>query len=243
MFKKFRQIYWSQRDRGMGGRFILLVMVMIVSFGSIAGLGVRNVVIHNTQNSNSKKVTSGSAVSGEAVSKEVSGSSISSDEDSFEDDYEDSPEEIGQEQEFETIDTSGMTTFLGYMSDAAYANLVDQTKNKCKELGVKAAKKLDYQKMGATDFDVIGYIQLGEDKVYECSYNLKSDVVALNDTTYLPTDIEQMAIAEKKAEAEKLAKEQEEIKKKAEKEAAKKEKTKKKSKNTKKKKKKKSSKK
>jgi hypothetical protein len=122
---------------------------MIVSFGSIVGLGVRNVVIHNTKNSNSKKVTSGSAVSGEAVSKEVSGSSISSDEDSFEDDYEDSPEEIGQEQEFETIDTSGMTTFLGYMSDAAYANLVDQTKNKCKELGVKAAKKLDYQKMGA----------------------------------------------------------------------------------------------
>ncbi len=243
MFKKFRQIYWSQRDRGMGGRFILLVMVMIVSFGSIAGLGVRNVVIHNTKNSNSKKVTSGSAVSGEAVSKGVSGSSISSDEDSFEDDYEDSPEEIGQEQEFETIDTSGMTTFLGYMSDAAYANLVDQTKNKCKELGVKVAKKLDYQKMGATDFDVIGYIQLGEDKVYECSYNLKSDVVALNDTTYLPTDIEQMAIAEKKAEAEKLAKEQEEIKKKAEKEAAKKEKAKKKSKNTKKKKKKKSSKK
>ena len=236
MFKKFRQIYWSQRDRGMGGRFILLVMVMIVSFGSIAGLGVRNVVIHNNKNSNSKKVTSGSAVSGEAVSKEVSGSSISSDEDSFEDDYEDSPEEIGQEQEFETIDTSGMTTFLGYMSDAAYANLVDQTKNKCKELGVKAAKKLDYQKMGATDFDVIGYIQLGEDKVYECSYNLKSDVVALNDTTYLPTDIEQMAIAEKKAEAEKLAKEQEEIKKKAEKEAAKKEKAKKKSKNTRKKK-------
>ena len=243
MFKKFRQIYWSQRDRGMGGRFILLVMVMILSVGSIVGLGVRNVVVHNNKNSNSKKVTSGSAVSGEAVSKEVSGSSISSDEDSFEDDYEDSPEEIGQEQEFETIDTSGMTTFLGYMSDAAYANLVDQTKNKCKELGVKVAKKLDYQKMGATDFDVIGYIQLGEDKVYECSYNLKSDVVALNDTTYLPTDIEQMAIAEKKAEAEKLAKEQEEIKKKAEKEAAKKEKAKKKSKNTKKKKKKKSSKK
>ena len=243
MFKKFRQIYWSQRDRGKGGRFILLVLVMILSVGSIVGLGVRNVVVHNNKNSNSKKVASGSAVSGEAVSKEVSGSSISSDEDSFEDDYEDSPEEIGQEQEFETIDTSGMTTFLGYMSDAAYANLVDQTKNKCKELGVKAAKKLDYQKMGATDFDVIGYIQLGEDKVYECSYNLKSDVVALNDTTYLPTDIEQMAIAEKKAEAEKLAKEQEEIKKKAEKEAAKKEKAKKKSKNTKKKKKKKYSKK
>ncbi len=84
-------------------------------------------------------MASGSAVSGEAVSTKTSGSSISSDADSTEDDYEDfvdSPEKTGNEQEFETIDISGMTTFLGYMSDIAYANLVDQTKNKCKELGV-----------------------------------------------------------------------------------------------------------
>ena len=98
------------------------------------------------------------------------------------------------------------------MSDQAYETLINLTEDKCRELGVNTAKKLDFQKTGATEYDVIGYILVGNDKVCECAYNLKSDVVSINDTTYMESDIRDMEAARRKAEADELKKEQEEAK-------------------------------
>lgn len=154
---------------------------------------------------------SGSAVSCEAVTIEGS----------FEDNYGNPENQTEQFQntvdEYE-VDTSGMSTFLGYMSDQAYATLINLTGDKCRELGVKTAKKLDFQKTGATEFDVIGYFLFGNDKVCECAYNLKSDMVTIADTTYMESDIRDMEAAKRKADADELKKEQEEAKESAEEE-------------------------
>ena len=114
-----------------------------------------------------------------------------------------------------------MATFLGYMSDQAYETLIKLTEDKCREIGVNTAKKLDFQKVGATEFDVIGYILVGNDKVCEYAYNLKSDTVSITDTIYMESDIRDMEAARRKAEADELKKEQEEAKKTAEEEAEK----------------------
>lgn len=187
MFKKIRQRYWYQRDRGKGGIFVLLIIVMIVAFVSIVYVGTRSAITsyyaYEERKAEDSETEEGgdNSVSGEAVSSEAVTSVESS-----EDDY--SNTEVQTEQaknpidEYE-VDTSGMTAFLGYMSDQAYETLIKLTEEKCRELGVNTAKKLDFQKTRATEFDIIGYFLVGNDRVCECAYNLKSDVVTIADTT------------------------------------------------------------
>lgn len=222
MFKKIRQMYWLKRDIGKGGNFVLLILVIIVAFISAVILGMQGVVSGYNAYENRKN---DSNFKSDKTDKNAS--DIEAYEDAF---TENDKAEGNVDTTFQgdympgipEIDTSGMTTFLGYMSDGAYKTLIQLTKNKCKELGVNTAKKLDFQKIGATEFDVIGYILVGEDKVCECSYNLKSDVVTIVDTTYTESDIRDMAAAQRKAEEDELKKEQEEAKKEAEKEKSKK---------------------
>ena len=211
MFKRIRQAYWYHRDRGNGKKLILCVTLLVLCVSSCIGLGVRNVLLKNNQdnrdNRENTEVASGQAIGEEATS----GSAVS-------------PEPYANTTQVESqdattnpnydIDTSGMTTFLGYMSDQAYETLIKLTEDKCREFGVNTAKKLDFQKTGATEFDVIGYILVGNDKVCECAYNLKSDTVSITDTTYMESDIRDMEAARRKAEADELRKEQEETKRK-----------------------------
>lgn len=226
MFKKLRQLYWFKRDRGKGGNFILLILLVTVSVVSIAYFGARTAITsyHNyeeqkaeSDDSEEANTASGLAVSSEAVTTgettEVSN--------------ETQPEETQPSTEEYEVDTSGMATFLGYMSDQAYETLIKLTEDKCRELGVNSAKKLDFQKVGATEFDVIGYILIGNDKVCECAYNIKSDTVSITDTTYMESDIRDMEASRRKAEADELKKEQDEAKKQAEEEAEKEAKNKK----------------
>ena len=222
MFKKIRKIYWLQRDIGKGGNFILLILVIFVALISIVLLGMQGAISGYNAYENRKNDDD---IKSDKTDKNAS--DIEAYEDTF---TENDKAECNVDTTFQgdympgipEIDTSGMTTFLGYMSDGAYKTLIQLTENKCKELGVNAAKKLDFQKIGTTEFDVIGYILVGEDKVCECSYNLKSDVVTIVDTTYTESDIRDMAAAQRKAEEDELKKEQEEAKKEAEKEKSKK---------------------
>lgn len=224
MFKKIRKMYWFQRDRGKGGNFVLLILVMILAFISLVYVGTRS-VIKSYYAFEEKKTENNQAESSE--DNTVSGSAVSSEtvyaDENEEANYRNSEvqgEELQNSPSSYEIDTSGMTTFLGYMSDQAYETLIKLTEDKCRDLGVNTARKLDFQKIGATEFDVIGYILVGNDKVCECSYNLKSDVVTLADTTYVESDIRDMEAAKRKAEADELQKEQEEAKKQAEEEVA-----------------------
>ncbi len=218
MFKKIRKRYWYHRDRGNGRKLILCIMIFILSVISCVGLGVRSVILkYQTDNKcnqdNTTEVASGQAVSEDAVSSSLTSGnayeiSYGVSEDATDNNYE--------------VDTSGMVTFLGYMSDQAYETLINLTEDKCRELGANTAKKLDFQKTGVTEYDIIGYILVGNYKVCECAYNLNSDVVTIADTTYTESDIKDMEAAKRKAEAEELKKEQEEAKEAAKKDTPKK---------------------
>lgn len=227
VIRKFRRMYWYQRDRGKGKKFLVFVTVMILSFASVTGLGVRKIVLHTMRPRNAvrhevkhSKVASGQAISGSVI-------------ESTEADEDDETEENTRKIEL-TVDTSGMKNFLGFMSEEAYANVVLQIEEKCKTANITTAKKLDFQETGTTDFDVISYILLGNDKVCKCSYNLKNCVVSIEDTSLTTVDVEKMQIKKKAEEEAKLRAEQEKVKKekvrKAKKKKAKKKNTKKSSK-------------
>ena len=76
MFKKLRQLYWFKRDRGKGGNFILLVILIIASLVSIMYFGARTAITsyHNYEEQKAEgddteeaNTASGTAVSSEAV--------------------------------------------------------------------------------------------------------------------------------------------------------------------------------
>ena len=138
VIRKFRRMYWYQRDRGKGKKFLVFVTVMILSFASVTGLGVRKIVLHTMRPRNAvrhevkhSKVASGQAISGSVI-------------ESTEADEDDETEENTRKIEL-TVDTSGMKNFLGFMSEEAYANVVLQIEEKCKTANITTAKKLDFQ--------------------------------------------------------------------------------------------------
>ncbi len=209
MFKKIRKRYWYHRDRGNGRKLIICIMIFILSVISCVGLGVRSVILKYQKDNKCNQVNTTEVASGDAVSEDVVSSSATSGN-ACEIPYGVSEDAVDNAYE---VDTSGMVTFLGYMSDQAYETLIRMTEDKCRELGVNTAKKLDFQKTGATEFDIIGYILVGDYKVCECDYNLKSDVVTIADTTYMESDIRDMEATKRKAEAEELKREREEARK------------------------------
>lgn len=231
VIKNFRRMYWYQRDRGKGKKFLVFVTVMILSFASVAGLGVRKIVLHTMKPRNAVRheVKHSKVASG----KDISGSVIESTEADEDDETEETVEENTKKTEI-VVDTSGMKNFLGFMSEEAYASMISQIEEKCKTANITTAKKLDFQETGTTDFDVISYILLGNDKVCKCNYNLKNCAVSIEDTSLTQVDVEKMQIKKKAEEEAKLRAEQEKAKKekarKSKKKKAKKKKAKKSSK-------------
>ena len=207
---KFRRIYWYQRDRGKGKKFIVFVTVVILSFASVAGLGVRKIALHTIKPRNAvRHEVKHSKV---ASSQAISGSVIESTEADEDDETEETVEENTKKTEI-VVDTSGMKNFLGFMSEEAYASMISQIEEKCKTANIITAKKLDFQETGTTDFDVISYILLGNDKVCKCSYNLKNCAVSIEDTSLTQVDVEKIQIKKKAEEEAKLKAEQEKVRK------------------------------
>ncbi len=231
VIKNFRRMYWYQRDRGKGKKFLVFVTVMILSFASVAGVGVRKIALHTMKPRNAVRheVKHSKVASGQAIS----GSVVESTEDDGEGETEKLTEENSKNAEI-VVDTSGMKNLLGFMSEEAYASVVSQIEEKCKNANITTAKKLDFQETGSTDFDVISYILLGNDKVCKCSYNLKNCAVSIEDTSLTQVDVEKMQIKKKAEEEAKIKVEQEKVKKekarKSKKKKAKKKKAKKSSK-------------
>ena len=114
------------------------------------------------------------------------------------------------------IDTTGLSSFLGFMSESAFEDLENQLTVLCQNRGCKSAKKLTYQQT-KNRFDVTSFILLSDGSVYQCDYNLKSCAVKLSQTSYTEADIQQMKDQQLRAEQEKLKKRQQEEKKKLQK--------------------------
>ena len=114
------------------------------------------------------------------------------------------------------VDTTGLSSFLGFMSESAFEDLENQLIVLCQKQGCKSAKKLTYQQT-KNRFDVTSFILLSDGSVYQCDYNLKSCAVKLSQTSYTEADVQQMKEQQLQAEQEKLKKQQQEEKKKLQK--------------------------
>ena len=216
------------RDQGKGRQVLVAAFIVALSLLSLLGLCAKALV--NGRNSSeqmylNKDVSTGavadvgvvteSAVSGGAVEKEQMQVGTS----------------MGTSVPV-SVDTSGLDSFHGFMSDQAYENLEQELVAECQKRSCSSIKKLNYQQTTEGTFDVASFVLLADGSIYQCDYNLKSDVSTIKVTNYSEADILAMDEAEKTAEQNKLEKQQKADKKKAA--AKKKAKNKKKSKSKKK---------
>lgn len=226
MWKKVRQFYWYKRDRGEGKQVILSALFLVLFVCVLSGVGVKIFTDHaETQTSDilEEGVSTGASVgaltvTGSAVSREESGAELV---------HEQTPVPVPSET---FVDTSSMESFLGFMSDAAYEKLKEEVIVECRNRGCNSVKKLNYQQTKDNSYEVISFVLLSDGSVYQCSYNLKSNVSELALTGYTESDVIKMQQKKIAAEQRALKKQQKAEKKKLEKKKIQKKKVKKSSK-------------
>ena len=200
MWRKIRRFYWYRRDRGLGKQTIamaaMLLLMVIILAGAIAKSVVTQKALRNEAEMPANTATgpaiSISPVTGAAVLGEETGS-------------EEVPSDNNKALD---VDTTGLSPFLGFMSDSAFEDLENQLTVLCQNRGYQQTKNR---------FDVTSFILLSDGSVYQCDYNLKSCAVKLSQTSYTEADIQQMKDQQLRAEQEKLKKQQQEEKKKLQK--------------------------
>lgn len=215
MLKKIRCIYWKQRDNGKGNQCILVLGMAVFLLLFFVVQFIRISVHTETHREN---------VSGTAVSKaSVSGSSASGDAVSGE-----AADEEGAREEFwdsgspgegncYPLDTGGISSLAGFMSDTAYEELVSKLMEKCRKKQIRSIRRLDYQKTSDT-WQVTAYLLASDRSVFRLEYNLKNSEVRLIETSLTEKDVSAMKKADEKKEADKLEKERESVRKKLAKE-------------------------
>ena len=185
MWRKIRRFYWYRRDRGLGKQTIamaaMLLLMVIILAGAIAKSVVTQKALRNEAEMPANTATgpaiSISPVTGAAVLGEETGS-------------EEVPSDNNKALD---VDTTGLSPFLGFMSDSAFEDLENQLTVLCQNRGCKSAKKLTYQQ------------------------TKNRFAVKLSQTSYTEADIQQMKAQQLRAEQEKLKKQQQEEKKKLQK--------------------------
>lgn len=219
MFKKIRCFYWSMRDQGKGRQVIVFAFILCLAMILIVGLGARSILLSesNKKSENTNHESTDNPVTGAGIWAAATATAV---EASVEPQETTTPPDI-------SVDTTGMESFLGFMSDDSYTGMKEQMVAICRERQCSSVKKLTYQQTKEGSFDVVSFILLSDGCVYQCDYNLKSGVFQLVQTTYTEADINTMKESEELAEQEALKKKQAADKKKAKKSAKKKTKSKK----------------
>ncbi len=221
MLKKIRCIYWSMRDRGKGKQAIAAGVVLLFTVALLLSSVIKGVVGNkSTEEVPSEIGVSGSAISGTSI---VTEGAVSEEEPVDEEVQEVTDQNVPLKSE---VDTSGLDPFHGFMSEATYERMESLVVQECKARNCNAVKKLDYQQTKEETFDVASFLLLSDGSVFQCNYNLKSDVVSVVPTDYTEADIQTLHETEIKEEQENIRKQQEADRKKQK--AAKKKKSKKK---------------
>ena len=221
MWRKIRRFYWYRRDRGLGKQTIAMAVMFLFMVIILAGAIAKSVVPRKDLR-NEAEIPANTAT-GPAISiSPVTGAAVLGEETGSEEVPSDNNKALD-------VDTAGLSSFLGFMSESAFEDLENQLIVLCQNRGCKSAKKLTYQQT-KNRFDVTSFILLSDGSVYQCDYNLKSCAVKLSQTSYTEADIQQMKDQQLRAEQEKLKKQQQEEKKKLQKKTSNKSSSKKKSK-------------
>lgn len=221
MLKKIRCIYWKQRDKGkrcqclLASGMALFLSVFLIVCTIRAGIHMG----HHAESVSGTAATafsvSGSSVSGDAVSEEAVEGTNKEDLGEWclgETLDADSPE---QEDHYH-LDTEGISSLSGFMSDTAYEKLVSHLTAECEKKQIRSIRRLDYQIISDT-WQVTVYLLASDGSVWETGYNLKNSAVTLTETSLSEQDVSAMKKAEEKREADNLKKQREAVKKKQEK--------------------------
>lgn len=219
MLRNIRRFYWKQRDRGQGRKTVMGVLVFFLFDAIIVAAIIKSMMGghgEGLQTVHKTNTATGAAV----ITETASGASVAA--------TETAPDrELPQEtKEAISVDTTNLSTFLGFMSDTAYEDLKNQLIQICQDRKCRSVKKLTYQQTKA--FGVTSFVLLSDGSVYQCNYNLKSCQMSLSETSYDEVAVNQMKEKElqeeqakleqqQKAEREKLAKKKAVHKKKKEK--------------------------
>lgn len=223
MWKKIRRFYWYRRDRGLGKQTIAMAVMFLFMVIILAGAIAKSVVPRKDLR-NEAEIPANTATGPAVSTSTATGAAVLGEETGSEEVPSDNNKALD-------IDTTGLSSFLGFMSESAFEDLGNQLTVLCQNRGCKSAKKLTYQQT-KNRFDVTSFILLSDGSVYQCDYNLKSCAVKLSQTGYTEADIQQMKEQQLQVEQETLKKQQQEEKKKLQKQkkASKKSSSKKKSK-------------
>lgn len=208
MWKKIRRFYWYRRDRGLGKQTIAMAVMFLLMVFILAGAIAKSIVPQKALR-NEADIPANTATGPAISTSPATGAAVLEEETGSEEGPSDSNKELD-------VDTAGLSSFLGFMSDSAFEDLENQLTILCQKQGCKSAKKLTYQQTKNT-FDVTSFILLSDGSVYQCDYNLKSCAVELSQTGYTEADVQQMKEQQLQAEQEKLKKQQQEEKKKLQK--------------------------
>ena len=223
MWRKIRRFYWYRRDRGLGKQTIAMAVMFLLMVFILAGAIAKSVVTQKALR-NEAEIPANTATGPAVSTSTATGAAVFEKETGSEEVPSDNNKALD-------VDTAGLSSFVGFMSESAFEDLENQLTVLCQNRGCKSAKKLTYQQT-KNRFDVTSFILLSDGSVYQCDYNLKSCTVELSQTGYTEADIQQMKEQQLQAEQETLKKQQQEEKKKLQKQkkASKKSSSKKKSK-------------
>lgn len=203
MLRNIRRFYWKQRDRGQERKTVMGVLVFFLFVAIIVAAIIKSMM--GGHGAGLETVHKTNTATGAAVVTE-SGASVAA--------TETTPDREIPEETI-SVDTTNLSTFLGFMSDTAYEDLKNQLIQICQDRKCRSVKKLTYQQTKA--FDVTSFVLLSDGSVYQCSYNLKSCQMSLSETSYDEAAVNQMKEKklqeeqakleqQQKAEREKLAK-------------------------------------
>ena len=208
MWRKIRRLYWYRRDRGLGKQTIAMAVMFLLLVIILAGVIAKSVVTQKALRNEAEMPAN--TATGPAISiSPVTGAAVLGEETGSEEVPSDNNKALD-------VDTAGLSSFLGFMSESAFEDLGNQLTVLCQNRGCKSAKKLTYQQT-KNRFDVTSFILLSDGSVYQCDYNLKSCAVKLSQTSYTEADVQQMKDQQLQAEQETLKKQQQEEKKKLQK--------------------------
>ena len=208
MWRKIRRFYWYRRDRGLGKQTIAMAVMFLFMVIILAGALAKSVVPRKDLR-NEAEIPANTATGPAVSTSTATGAAVLGEETGSEEVPSDNNKALD-------VDTAGLSSFLGFMSESAFEDLENQLIVLCQNRGCKSAKKLTYQQT-KNRFDVTSFILLSDGSVYQCDYNLKSCAVKLSQTSYTEADIQQMKDQQLQAEQEKLKKQQQEEKKKLQK--------------------------
>ena len=194
MLRNIRRFYWKQRDRGQGRKTIMGVLVFFMFVATIVAAIIKSMMGGN--GAGLETVHKTNTATNAAVVTE-SGASVAA--------TETAPDRELPEETI-SVDTTNLSTFLGFMSDTAYEDLKNQLIQICQDRKCRAIKKLTYQQTKA--FDVTSFVLLSDGSVYQCSYNLKSCQMSLSETSYDEAAVNQMKEKELQEEQAKLEQQQ-----------------------------------